>query len=151
MPPLVMKLIFSVVPTQAPFFIRPLVKSIMSGLESGFLNGELTRLITFVQTELEKKAPDGKGWLAGGDSQGEPTMADYMMLFPLEAVVKGGRVPGGMQLGEALKNYVDAVHQRYVNRWRIGLRIASNRTLYHAIDRPAYQRALEKGGPYAYA
>lgn len=112
MPPLVMKLIFSIVPSQAPFFIRPLVRSIMSGLESGFLSGQITSLISFVQTELEKKAPGGKGWFAGGDAQGEPTMADFMMLFPLEAIVKGGRLPADFELSPALKTYVDDIHAR---------------------------------------
>ncbi|CAO1619426.1 unnamed protein product [Sympodiomycopsis kandeliae] len=128
MPPLVMKLIFGIVPSQAPFFVRPLVKAVMSGLETGFLHPQLQSLIQFVSQGLEKKAPGGKGWFAGGDSQGEPTMADYMMLFPLEAIVKGNRVPPGTQGMDAIKAYIDAVHSR-----------------------PAYQRALEKGGPYAYS
>ena len=48
------------------------------------------------------------------------------MLFPLEAI--GSRAPEGMDVGEGIKRFVTAVHER-----------------------PAYKRALEKGGKYKYA
>lgn len=60
-------------------------------------------------------------WLAGGDF----TAADVMMSFPAEAAL--ARIDAAKS-SKNLKNYVDRLHAR-----------------------PAYRRALEKGGPYAYA
>ncbi|KAB5588896.1 hypothetical protein CTheo_7662 [Ceratobasidium theobromae] len=60
-------------------------------------------------------------FFAGGDNL---TSADFMMLFPLEA----WRSRGAVQLGEHARAYVEAMHAR-----------------------PAYKRALEKGGKYSYA
>ncbi|TDL24564.1 thioredoxin-like protein [Rickenella mellea] len=57
-------------------------------------------------------------FFAGGD---HPTSADYQMLFPLEAIKQ--RAPG--HLGPNMKAWVDRVHAR-----------------------PAFKRALEKGGQY---
>jgi len=54
----------------------------------------------------------------------EPTGADVQMIFPLEAMVATGKAADY----PAIKAYVEKVHQR-----------------------PAYQRALEKGGKYDYA
>jgi len=53
-----------------------------------------------------------------------PTGADVQMIFPLESVVASGRADNL----PAIRAYVKRIH-----------------------DRPAYQRALEKGGEYAYA
>lgn len=60
-------------------------------------------------------------WLAGD----EFTAADIMMSFPAEAAM--GRVPQAQAL-KNLKPYLERIHAR-----------------------PAYARALERGGPYAYA
>ena len=49
-----------------------------------------------------------------------------MMSFPLEIV--GSRAPEGIEIGEGIKKFVKAVHER-----------------------PAYKKALEKGGKYTYA
>ncbi|KAG8955396.1 hypothetical protein FRC04_008747 [Tulasnella sp. 424] len=61
------------------------------------------------------------GWLAGGS---EPTTADFMMLFPMEVFSSRSPKP----VPESFHAYVRTIH-----------------------DRPAYKRALEKGGSYAYA
>ena len=60
-------------------------------------------------------------WLAGGDG---PTGADVMMVFPLEAALARA---DGMDRYAAIRAYVDRI-------WA----------------RDAYERALAKGGPYAY-
>ncbi|KIK02890.1 hypothetical protein K443DRAFT_131665 [Laccaria amethystina LaAM-08-1] len=60
-------------------------------------------------------------FFAGGD---EPTSADYQMAFPLEALLASA--PD--RLGPKIKEYVKTIH-----------------------GRPAYKRALEMGGEYAYA
>jgi len=60
-------------------------------------------------------------WFAGGP---EPTSADFMMLFPMEGLPRalGNNIP------QHVRKWVDDAHAR-----------------------PAYKRALEKGGKYAYA
>lgn len=68
-----MKLVFSVVPTQAPFLVRPLVSAICSGVVASFVDPELKKLMGFVQSELDKK---GGGWFAGGDSEGNPVSSE---------------------------------------------------------------------------
>lgn len=117
---------------QAPFLVRPLASAICSGVVSSFVDPEVGKLLKFISGELAKKktssSAGGSPWFAGGDAQGNPTAADFMMLFPLEALVAGGRAPKGMQIDEGIKRYVEEAHKR-----------------------PAYQRALEKGGKYSYA
>ncbi|KAK0564666.1 hypothetical protein OC844_001603 [Tilletia horrida] len=120
MPTLVMKLIFSIIPGRAPFLIRPLVRSICSGVTTAMVDPDAKSKLNYVADHI-KKHP---GWFAGGDAAGNPTAADFQMLFPLEAATSG-RVP---DLAPELKAWVDNAHAR-----------------------PAYQRALEKGGPYSYA
>ncbi|PVG00810.1 thioredoxin-like protein [Serendipita vermifera] len=61
------------------------------------------------------------GWFASGP---EPTSADFMMLFPMETLP---RVMEG-RMGPKTLAWVEKAH-----------------------NRPAYRRALEKGGRYAYA
>ena len=55
----------------------------------------------------------------------ELTAADFMMIFPLEAAASRA---GELSDKPNIKRYVKAIHSR-----------------------PAYKKALEKGGPYAYA
>ncbi|GAO47993.1 hypothetical protein G7K_2183-t1 [Saitoella complicata NRRL Y-17804] len=69
---------------------------------------------------LEKEL-EGREWFAGGETF---SGADFMMLFPMEAAVKRGGAGKGF---ENIKNWVEKVHER-----------------------PAYKRALEKGGEYSY-
>ncbi|KIO31932.1 hypothetical protein M407DRAFT_217213, partial [Tulasnella calospora MUT 4182] len=61
------------------------------------------------------------GWFAGGS---EPTAADFLMIFPIEIFASHTHIP----VPDSFEVYVKMVH-----------------------DRPAYKRALEKGGSYAYA
>jgi len=125
MPLLVNKLIFSLVPGHAPFFIRPLVRLIFSQLDETLVVPQLKTNLAMIEAHLAKvkaATPDAatKGFFFAGGT--EPTCADYMMQFPLEAMVS--RAPAG----DLVKEYV---------------------TLNQA--RPAYKRGLEKGGEYSYA
>ena len=126
MPTLVMKFVFMIVPTQAPFFVRPIVNIIASQVQQRFVDPDLHRQVKFVAAELEKRSPDGRAWIAGGDKTNGPTAADYQMLFPFEALTSG-RMPAEA-VPTSFKNWVEWVHAR-----------------------PAYRRAYEKGGPYDYA
>ncbi|PWN19347.1 hypothetical protein BCV69DRAFT_261426 [Microstroma glucosiphilum] len=128
MPAAVMKLVFTIVPTQSPFLVRPLVSAICNGVITGFVDPELAKLLSFASGELKAK---GGQWFAGGDAEGNPTLADFQMLFPVEAAVYGGRMPASFSFegdGRVVKEWIEKVHAR-----------------------PAYKRALEKGGPYDYA
>ena len=125
MPPLVFSFVLKVIPTQAPFFVRPLISYIMSQVDARF-RPDIMRKLSFVAAALERRAADGRAWFAGGDKDGEPTAADFQMLFVIEALTS----PAFDQslVPESLHNWVDMVHKR-----------------------PAYIRAYEKGGAYDYA
>jgi glutathione S-transferase len=83
-------------------------------------------------------------WIAGGE---EPTSADFMMLFPAEAI-GGGRAD--MPPPQSLKDYVERIHERCVGP-RTTLRNRALIIIILPLYRPAYKKALEKGGKYKYA
>ncbi|KDQ10410.1 hypothetical protein BOTBODRAFT_163976 [Botryobasidium botryosum FD-172 SS1] len=118
MPVLFNKLIFTLIPARAPFLIRPVARVICAGVTKTLVEPQLRTNGEMIEKHLEKT---NGGWFAGGDV---PTAADFMMLFPMEAIVK--RAPDC--LGEKSKAYVEMIHAR-----------------------PAYKRALEKGGRYEFA
>ncbi|QDL99943.1 glutathione S-transferase [Rhodopseudomonas palustris] len=113
MPPLLLKLLFSMMPKRAPALVRPLVKMVASGALAGFVDPQLKLHMDYWESEL------GKAAYFAGD---EFTAADIQMSFPLEAAASRG-----------------GLDQRYPKALAWLERI-------HA--RPAYNRALEKGGPY---
>ncbi|WFD43622.1 glutathione transferase [Malassezia psittaci] len=118
-----LELVTTLVPRQSPFYIRPLMNVIMGQLRQRFSGPDMERKIAFSADALEKQSKDGRAWIVGGDSNGGPTAADYQMLFPFEALTGG--LKDNYTIPESIQNWVDWVHAR-----------------------PAYQRALEKGGPY---
>ncbi|KAG8955395.1 hypothetical protein FRC04_008746 [Tulasnella sp. 424] len=79
------------------------------------------RLVENIGLIEEQLKKNPGGWFAGGS---EPTAADFMMLFPMEVFASRSPKP----VPESFNAYVKMIH-----------------------DRPAYKRALEKGGNYAYA
>ena len=115
MPPLVMALVFSVLPRRSPALLRPLVKRIAGAAEQGFIGPQLKLHMDWWERELA-----GSGWFAGG----EFSAADIMMSFPVETAA----VRAGGAGRPALKGFLERIHAR-----------------------PAYRKALERGGPYAYA
>jgi len=116
MPLLVNKLIFTMIPERAPFLLRPLLRSIFSNVQNVMVNPRLKKHAALIEEHLSKCGT----WIAGGE---EPTTADYMMGFALEAWATGNDV-----LGPNTMAYIQRIHER-----------------------PAYKRALEKGGEYKYA
>ncbi|CAL1709056.1 unnamed protein product [Somion occarium] len=117
-----------------PMLVNKLVYNIVPQ-RSPFILRPLVKIVfSTLQTKmldprLEKHAAfieqhlskDNRQWFAGGDG---PTAADYQMSFPLETWCH--RFPE--VLGPNTKEYVKRIHQR-----------------------PAYKKALEKGGKYTYA
>jgi glutathione S-transferase len=113
MPPLFLKLLFTLMPKRAPALLRPLVRKVSNQALTSLVNPLLKQHMAFWETELEKSQ-----WFAGN----EFTAADIQMSFPLE----GGAARGGLEQGHPkAMAFLDRIHAR-----------------------PAYVRALEKGGPY---
>ncbi len=113
MPPLLLKLIFGLLPKRSPFFMRPFVNAISAKVLATMVTPQLKQHMAFWEGELGKSE-----WLAGNDF----TAADIQMSFPFEAA----SARGGLD-----QNYPKAM------AWLAKI---------HA--RPAYQRALDIGGPY---
>jgi glutathione S-transferase len=114
MPPLLMKLIFHRVETApAPFFVRPIAKSIAHKVMRSYIDPQLRLHLDYLEGELA-----GKEWFVD-DAFGA---ADIQLSFPLEAfAARGGLAASHPNLAAFLQR----IHAR-----------------------PAYQRALEKGGEY---
>jgi glutathione S-transferase len=116
MPPLLMKLLFTLMPKRAPALLRPLVRKVSSSALTTIVNPQLKQHMAFWEEELSKSP-----WFAGD----EFTAADIQMSFPLEAAMARGGLEQGYPKATA---FLERIHLR-----------------------PAYRRAIEKGGPYAVA
>ena len=116
MPPLLLKLVFGVLPERAPWFVKPVVNGIANTANKSFIDPQLKLHTGYWESELEKTE-----WFAGSDF----TAADIQMSFPLEAAASRADIQ--MALPKVM-SFLKTIHER-----------------------PAYRRALEKGGPYAYA
>ncbi|HWW11956.1 MAG TPA: glutathione S-transferase [Brevundimonas sp.] len=116
MTPLLLKLIFSIVPQRSPLLVRPIAQGISKKVGAAMIDPQIANHMAYWEAEL------GKGqWFAGDRF----SAADIMMSFPLETA--GSRAPYGPNMPKT-KAFLERIHAR-----------------------PAYQRALERGGPYAYA
>lgn len=116
MPPLLLKLVFSMLPRRAPALLRPLVQAVSNKAIAGFVEPQLRDHVGFWEAELGRST-----WFAGDQF----TAADIMMSFPVEA---GADRAFDRAERPRLNAFLSRIHAR-----------------------PAYQRALERGGPYAYA
>ena len=113
MPPLLLKLLFTVMPKRAPALLRPVVRKVSTQVLTALVNPQLKQHMDFWEAELSKSE-----WFAGDAF----TAADVQMSFPLEAAAARAGLEQGHPKAMA---FLDRIHAR-----------------------PAYQRALEKGGPY---
>src|ERR1700681_3062730 len=113
MPPLLLKLLFKLMPRRAPALLRPLVRKVYNQALNTLVNPQLKQHMAFWESELGKSQ-----WFAGD----ECSAADIQMSFPLEAAAARGGLEQGHPRAMA---YLERIHAR-----------------------PAYNRALEKGGPY---
>ncbi|MGM4990814.1 glutathione S-transferase family protein [Tardiphaga sp. 841_E9_N1_2] len=114
MPPLLLKLIFLMLPKRAPLLMRPVVNAIAAKALNMLVDPQLKQHMAFWEGELSKSE-----WFAGH----EFTAADIQMSFPLEAASARAGLEQGHPKAMA---WLAKIHAR-----------------------PAYQRALEKGGPYS--
>ena len=100
MSPLLMKLVFSIMPSRSPLLLRGMVKNITRRAQIGFVDPQLANHFDFLESEL------GKSTYFAGD---EFSAADVMMSFPLETgALRGGAFEGRPRL----KAFVELIHAR---------------------------------------
>lgn len=100
MPPLLLKLLFSRIPQQAPWFLRPVAKLIAQGALSGFVDPQLKLHSDYWEQQL-----GNEGWFVGDHF----TAADIMMSFPVETATARGVI--GPDKPKLLA-YLQAIHAR---------------------------------------
>ena len=102
MPLLVMKLVLSKVPLKpTPFFIRPLARLIVEGVNRSWMKPQLELQLGFVESELAKSA-----WFAGD----EFSAADIQMSMPLEVAVS--RVPLSKEAHARILKWLEQIKAR---------------------------------------
>ncbi|KAL4258562.1 GST N-terminal domain-containing protein [Pleurotus pulmonarius] len=116
MPILVQNIVNKTVRSQSPFLLRPIVNLIFNQLDT-MVHSNLKKHLDMIESHLAKSG----NYFA---SDTEPTSADYLMVFPLEALAASAPEI----LGPKSKEYVQRIHAR-----------------------PAYAEALKRGGEYAFA
>jgi glutathione S-transferase len=100
MSPLLMKLVFSIMPSRSPLLLRGMVKNITRRAQMGFVDPQLANHFDFLEGEL------GKSTYFAGE---EFSAADVMMSFPLETgALRGGAFEGRPRL----KAFVQRIHAR---------------------------------------
>ncbi|WP_404375988.1 glutathione S-transferase [Vreelandella aquamarina] len=77
MPLLVMGLVFSQLPKQSPWFIKPLAKGISSTVQQRFIQPQLKQHLALIESHLSERGNFAGQW---------PSGADIQMSFPLQAV-----------------------------------------------------------------
>ncbi|PPR08256.1 hypothetical protein CVT24_001298 [Panaeolus cyanescens] len=102
MPLLTQYLMFTVIPTRAPFFLRPILKFVFNKVIETMLIPQIKTNFDMIESHIAKQP---NMWFAGGS---EPTAADFQMMFCLEAVV----TEAPQFVGPKTKAYVDMVHKR---------------------------------------
>lgn len=99
MTPLLLKLIFTAIPRNAPGLMRGLVGGIMKSAEARLADPQIKTHVDYWQDELSKSE-----WFAGN----EFTAADIMMSFPLEA----GAMRGNARSQPKVAAFLDRIHAR---------------------------------------
>jgi len=100
MPPLLMRLIFSLLPARSPALLRVFARAIAARTLQGYVDPQLKTHFDFIEAELGRSA-----WFAGADF----SAADVMMSFPLEA---GGARANAFAGRPRMKAFVEAIHAR---------------------------------------
>lgn len=99
MTPLLLKLVFSRIPANAPGLLRGLIGSVMKTAQARLSDPQIAMHMDYWDDELSK-AP----WFAGA----EFTAADIMMSFPLEAAAHRA----GARSRPMIASFLDRIHQR---------------------------------------
>jgi len=85
MPMLLMSVVFQMLVTRSPGFIRPLIKMVLSKASSAMVNPRVTLLLDKAEADLA-----ATGWFAGESM----TAADMMLSYPLESAQSKGLLKG---------------------------------------------------------
>lgn len=110
---LVMKLVFTTIPTQPmPFFVRPIARQLCAQVQARLIDPNVGTALAFMEDHLSQHA-----WFAGE----QISIADFQMSFAVEAALARGARDRDYPHLAAYKKKMQA--------------------------RPAYRRAVEKGGP----
>lgn len=109
MTPLLLKLVFTRIPMNAPGLMRGIVKSVMAKAQERLSDPQIRMHLDYWDTELSKSE-----WFAGDQF----TAADIMMSFPLEAAA--ARADGKSR--PMVKAFLDRIHKRpaYMDALRKG-------------------------------
>ena len=99
MSPLLLKLLFTLMPKRAPALLRPLVRKVSNTALTTLVNPQLKQHMDYWEGELAKSE-----WFAGN----EFTAADIQMSFPLEAAA----ARGGLEHGPSQSDGVSRTHSR---------------------------------------
>ncbi|MDB5522029.1 MAG: glutathione S-transferase [Tardiphaga sp.] len=86
MSPLLLKLLFTLMPARSPFLVRPLVRKICDQALATLVTPQLRTHMAFWESELS-----GRPWFAGSAF----SAADIQMSFPLEAASARGGLANG--------------------------------------------------------
>ena len=101
MPPLLMSLVFSRIPSQPmPFFVRPVARGIADKVMSNYIEPQLKQHQQYLEAELKDRE-----WFAGD----EFTAADIQMSFPVEALAARGGLGGK---SSRLRGWLERIHAR---------------------------------------
>lgn len=100
MPLLVMKLIFSKLPGQMPFFLRPVARLISNGVSAKLLDPQLATHIAFWESELSR------GEYFAGDAF---SAADIAISFPVETAMS--RFSGAAEIPR-LRHWLERIRSR---------------------------------------
>jgi glutathione S-transferase len=109
MTPLLLKLIFTRIPLNAPGLMRGIVSSVMKKAQERISDPQIAMHMTYWDEELSKSQ-----WFAGS----EFTAADIMMSFPLEAAAHRA----GARSRPMIAAFLDRIHARpaYINALKKG-------------------------------
>ena len=100
MPPLLLKLLFTLMPKRAPALLRPLVRKVANQALTALVNPQLKQHMAYWESELGKS-----DWFAGSEFSG----ADIQMSFPLEAAAARGGLEDGHPKAMA---FLERIHAR---------------------------------------
>ncbi|MBF7729809.1 glutathione S-transferase family protein [Pseudomonas sp. N040] len=110
---LVMKLVFTTIPTQPmPFFVRPIARKLCQQVQAKLVDPNINTALAFIEQHLASHT-----WFAGE----QLSMADFQMSFAVEALLARGE---------------DATRYPHLQAYK-----------QRMLQRPAYQRAIQVGGP----
>lgn len=99
MTPLLLKLVFTRIPMNAPGLMRGLIGSVMKKAQERLSDPQIGMHMSYWDSELSKSE-----WFAGNDF----TAADIMMSFPLEAAAQRA----GARSRPMVASFLDKIHKR---------------------------------------